>query len=236
MSVWHFFFISALAVAFLVFLFLSKKEKIQYKIAIPIFAFATLGGIYGAELWSIIKGSANTFNMKSFLLFQASHSWYGGLLSGILIVSVSSMILRVNNFQILDALYPGVTAGISLGRIGCFFAGCCPGEICESEVFKIFNYRHPFALYDSLINLGIFFFLFKRINSKNIKSQGEVFFSGLILYGISRFLLEYVRINPRVIFGFSAPQIVSCALIIYSTASLVIIRARKANLKMSLNY
>ncbi len=56
--------------------------------------------------------------------------FYGGLIFGILTVLVYTLVRRVPVFPFLDALAPAVAVGLAFGRVGCFMAGCCWGDLC----------------------------------------------------------------------------------------------------------
>lgn len=59
--------------------------------------------------------------------------FYGGLIFGLLAAVLYSKAASLPLANLLDALAPGVAAGLALGRIGCFMAGCCWGDICVSR-------------------------------------------------------------------------------------------------------
>lgn len=67
--------------------------------------------------------------------------FYGGMIFGILTVLIYAAVRRVSLFKLMDALAPALALGLGFGRIGCFMAGCCWGDICVSPetVAKISN-------------------------------------------------------------------------------------------------
>jgi phosphatidylglycerol---prolipoprotein diacylglyceryl transferase len=70
---------------------------------------------------------------------------------------------------------------------------------------------HPTPIYEFFIFIGIACFLW-WMGSKSLKgpkATGEIFANYLILTGIARFLIEFIRINPRSFFGFSNAQAAS---------------------------
>ncbi len=52
------------------------------------------------------------------------------------------------------------------------------------------------------------------LRKKVSASPGRIFYLYLILAGASRFLVEFIRINPRVLFGLSEAQLISAAMMI----------------------
>ena len=75
-------------------------------------------------------------------------------------------------------------------------------------------YVHPTQLYEFFIYVIIFFYLSKI--RENIKYDGLVMFEYLFLAGMSRFLIEFIRLNPKYIFNFSGAQIISLIMIFVS--------------------
>jgi phosphatidylglycerol:prolipoprotein diacylglycerol transferase len=72
---------------------------------------------------------------------------------------------------------------------------------------------HPTPLYEFFIWMIIAAFLW-RLGSKALKDPipaGRIFCGYLILTGIARFLIEFIRINPRSFFGMSNAQTASVA-------------------------
>ena len=73
-------------------------------------------------------------------------------------------------------------------------------------------YVHPTQIYEFLIYIIIFFYLI-IIRSKN-RINGFIMFEYLFLAGISRFIIEFLRLNPKYIFGLTGAQIISLIMII----------------------
>lgn len=71
---------------------------------------------------------------------------------------------------------------------------------------------HPTPIYELI--LGIIIFAFLWMKRKSIKKDGKLFFMYLIFSGVARFFIEFIRINPRILFGLSEAQIISLLLII----------------------
>ena len=79
----------------------------------------------------------------------------------------------------------------------------------NSEVFKV----HPTQLYESAVGILLFFFLWSR--RKKNQRAGTMFFSYLLLAGIERFSIEFLRTNEKYLFDtFSGAQMISFLMII----------------------
>jgi phosphatidylglycerol:prolipoprotein diacylglycerol transferase len=70
---------------------------------------------------------------------------------------------------------------------------------------------HPAPIYESLLYLTIFAIIWSMRG--RAKFEGELLCLYLILAGAARFLVEFVRINPRVLWGLSEAQLISIPMI-----------------------
>ncbi len=77
--------------------------------------------------------------------------------------------------------------------------------------------RHPTPIYESALYLAVFLVL--RRMQKRTRVEGRVFYIFLMLYGASRFLVEFLRINPRLLLGLSDAQLISLVMMIAGGAS-----------------
>ena len=89
----------------------------------------------------------------------------------------------------------------------------------ESEQNSIISV-HPTQLYEFTLTVAIFYFLWSRRN--NVKIAGSLFFLYLILAGIERFAIEFIRTNEKYLFEiFSGSQIISLIMIIIGSYFLI---------------
>jgi phosphatidylglycerol---prolipoprotein diacylglyceryl transferase len=56
--------------------------------------------------------------------------FYGGFLFGLLTVVIYARLARLSLGNLLDVFAPGLALGLAIGRVGCFMAGCCWGDLC----------------------------------------------------------------------------------------------------------
>ena len=71
---------------------------------------------------------------------------------------------------------------------------------------------HPTPIYELILGIVIFAILWRK--RKSIKDDGKIFFLYLILSGIARFFIEFIRLNPRIAVGLSEAQLISLLMII----------------------
>jgi phosphatidylglycerol:prolipoprotein diacylglycerol transferase len=90
----------------------------------------------------------------------------------------------------------------SIGKIGCFLAGCCYGIYYNGPFNVVYNYSYsapaevrlfPIQLLESIVFLVIFIYFYLNSNKKSNK----VLFIGKAIFicGISKFLLDYLRMS-----------------------------------------
>jgi len=123
--------------------------------------------------------------------------WFGGFLGATAACLAFIKIKKLPLGETFDLLVPYVALGQSLGRIGCFFNGCCYGKPWD---FGIFFPVHgatlfPSQLVDSFTLLIIFVVL--KIVSMKKKKTGMVFAFSFVLFGLQRFLMEFIRGDER---------------------------------------
>jgi phosphatidylglycerol:prolipoprotein diacylglycerol transferase len=167
-------------------------------------------------------------------LARSGGVFYGGL---VLAVLVGIWYVRKHHLPVWttgDLAAPGIALGYAVGRMGCFFAGCCWGAqtdvpwaitftdpIANEVVGTPLNVPlHPTQVYESLSGLAIFL-LILAFERKGRPFAGRTFWGYILLYGVSRFVIEYFRGDPRgVNAGFSTSQWISIVLVPLSIAML----------------
>lgn len=174
--------------------------------------YMVLAGIVGAKVLLIINDfsfyTTHPSEIFNLAFVQAAGVFYGGVL-GALITAVWYM--RSNRMPALrtcDAFAPGLALGHSIGRLGCFAAGCCYGKptshwwgvtftnpLAAQYVGTPLNVAlQPTQLFESAFELLNFFFLLWLYKRK--KFEGQIIGSYLFLYGIWRYFSEFIRDDP----------------------------------------
>lgn len=176
---------------------------------------AAVGGLAGARLWEALKeperSIGNPFDVTG------GSAWYGGFLTATLLTLLLLRWLRLPILRTLDLMVPAVCLGQVLGRLGCFFSGCCFGILTTVPWGVILPGSHfpvpvhPTPLYEAGSYLMIFFALMFLLHPR--KKDGVVFASYAILAGTARFLVEFLRVNPRIVLGLTEAQVISTFLI-----------------------
>jgi phosphatidylglycerol:prolipoprotein diacylglycerol transferase len=216
-----------------------RRYGLDEEVASSMVVAAALGGIIGAKVYyAILLGDWH-------LLFdRAGLVWYGGLIGGFL---ACSWIVWRNELDFLttaDAAAPALSIGYALGRIGCFLVGDDYGgptnawygmafpkgappttayelrrfgvsvdpSIPGDQVLKV----HPTQIYESLAALAMFAILM-RLN-RSAHRRGLAWGLFLVMLGIERFLVEFVRAkDDRFLGPFTVAQLISVLLVIAGT-------------------
>ncbi len=144
--------------------------------------------------------------LQVFAIWKGGLVFYGGLVCAAIAAAWFARAKRMPLLGTLDIAAPALALGQSLGRLGCFFAGCCYGAECHLPWAVTFTDArglaplgvplHPTQLYASLSNLAIFAVLFFALRPRQ-RFEGQLFGSYLVLYPAARFLIEFFRDDPR---------------------------------------
>jgi len=204
--------------------------------------YLIIAALVGAKLMLVIVDFkyffANPSELKS--LVSAGGVFYGGLI-GALITAI--VLVRRYNFRIwttADLFAPGIALGHVIGRLGCLMAGCCYGRPTDVPWGITFTNPdaatnvgtplgiplHPTQLYDAGAELLILILLLVT-ERRGRPFEGRTFWLYMLLYGISRFIIEFFRGDDRgVMMGVSTSQFVSLIVVPLSVVMLIRLRAR----------
>lgn len=195
--------------------------------------WAAVGGLLGARLFFWVEEWQSFLADPWPLVFTgAGFTWYGGLIGGVAAVALCSRRHGVPWLVVMDAVAPAIALGHGIGRIGCHLAGdgdwgpptTLPWGVAYPQAIVGWDYPpgvrvHPSALYETIAYGLIFALLWSRRTAPH--QTGSLFWGYLLLAGIARFLLEFVRVNPPLLFGLSQAQVISVVLVAVSVVMFV---------------
>ena len=172
-------------------------------------------------------------------LARSGGVFYGGLIAG---VSVALWYIRRHRMPLwttTDVFAPGIALGHVVGRLGCLMAGCCFGR--PTSVAWAITFRdpaaaatvgtplgvplHPTQLYEAGAEAAILAILFS-FERRGRPFPGRTFWTYILLYGLSRFAIEFFRGDNRgIVFGtVSTSQFVSILLVPLAIVMLVLLK------------
>lgn len=202
-------------------------------------ALLALAGLFGAKLWHVLESPRELLDAPLVLLFsRTGFAWYGGFLAGTLMFFYFARRYKIALPTLMDAAAPAAALGYAVGRIGCLLSGDgdygrptnLPWAMSFPEGLVPTTERvHPTPIYEFLACTLIFFFLWK-LGGKAGRPPGEVVARFFILMGLERFLVEFIRINPDVLFGLSNAQLASVAAMVAGIVWLAQLRPRVGRL------
>src|SRR5262245_40975552 len=170
--------------------------------------YIIISALVGAKLLLLVT-DFQTFKNNPAELFNLLRE--GGVFYGGLIVAVSVALLYIRKvglplWMTCDVFAPGIALGHVIGRFGCFFAGCCWGK--ETHVPWAITFTNPFAaanvgtplnvplhptqLYEAGAEFLILMFLLAT-EGRGRKFAGRTFWLYMLLYAVSRFVIEFYR-------------------------------------------
>lgn len=176
--------------------------------------------------------------------FQAGFAWYGGLLAGILMLLLQGVLAKPNGLRggraalrMLDLAAPAAALGYGVGRIGCLTSGDGDYGINTTLPWGVHMSRfalvppnppdalvQPTPVYEFLFGAALFWWLWRR----GRKAQPLGFITGeyLCISGIGRFLVEFVRVNPKIYFHhtFSNAQVAALGSVLFGLLMMLVTR------------
>jgi phosphatidylglycerol:prolipoprotein diacylglycerol transferase len=207
----------------------SANAETEMLIAIP-----CLVGLAGAKLYHVLESPAEFFAHPLALLFSPfGFAWFGGLLAGFAAFVWIGRRQHIPLLTLLDAGSPAAALGYGIGRIGCFLSGdgdygvptSLPwGMSFPNGLVPTTERVHPTPIYELIVACAIAWFLWriydrqKPAPGKKVTPAGAIFALYLVLTGLARFLVEFIRINPRSFLGMSNAQTASLASMIAGVA------------------
>lgn len=196
------------------------------------------------------QGFLNTL-LAVFYWFRGGFAWFGGFVAGITTLLLIARKNGINLPTMLDLSSSAAAIGYAVGRIGCLTSGdgdygmpthlpwgmAFPNGtepttgingICLRSGWPENCAVHPTPIYEFIVMMLVFWYIWRRGKRalQHPLAPGVIVGEFLILSGLERFLVEFLRINPRVIFGMSNAQFTALLSIVAGIALLVIVRRR----------
>jgi phosphatidylglycerol:prolipoprotein diacylglycerol transferase len=211
--------------------------------AVGMVAVAVVVGILGAKLWHVID-TPDEFRYQGWRVLwdSAGFAWYGGLIFGLSALLFQGWRAKIGALRTLDLAAPAAAIGYGLGRIGCFLSGDgCYGIPIQPVHLLGMTFRswgisfphgiepvfvpvYPTPLYELTAGLLIGAWLWWRLGKAH--STGAILGQYLLLTGTARFLVEFIRRNPKILWGLSNAQLASAGTAIAGIALLAWVATR----------
>jgi phosphatidylglycerol:prolipoprotein diacylglycerol transferase len=198
---------------------LGKPVDYAYEMAFA----AMIGGLIGSRVYFIIQNYSQVKHDLLGSLFSGSGLvWYGGVIGGAIAVIGWAIWRGMFSLALLDLASVPLAMGYAIGRIGCQISG--DGDYGKPSALPwAMSYRHgtvptppgvkvqPTPIYETLA-MGLIAWWLWRMRDRF--RPGALFAFYLLLAGLERLLVEFVRRNHHVLAGLTAPQLESVGLMI----------------------
>jgi phosphatidylglycerol:prolipoprotein diacylglycerol transferase len=236
-----------LAVSYLLGLYVARRRAGRMELdnarVLDLGIYIIIAALVGAKLLLLIV-DFNTLSRSPadlLSLAQSAGVFYGGLVLAIAVGFWFMLRHALPMWTTCDAFAPGIALGHVTGRVGCLAAGCCYGTATTVPWAVTFTsplaaanvgtplgvHLHPTQLYEAGAELAIFALLLVG-ERRGHGFAGRTFWSYLLLYALSRFVIEFFRGDPRgtVFDTLSTSQVVSLILAPVSIAMLILLSRR----------
>ena len=231
----------------------AKSRGLDPNRTLDLGIYIIISALVGAKLLLLITDFKSfTADPRELLtLARSGGVFYGGLIVAVIVALWYIRRVGLPLWTTCDVFAPGIALGHVVGRFGCLFAGCCYGKpttrpwgITFTDPFAAANVGtplgvalHPTQLYEAGAELLILIVLLVT-ERKGRPFPGRTFWLYMLLYAISRFIIEFYRGDDRGTVGmFSTSQFISIVLAPLAIVMLVYLsrvvtpepkRARKA--------
>jgi phosphatidylglycerol:prolipoprotein diacylglycerol transferase len=180
--------------------------------------------------------------------FQAGFAWFGGMLAGIAMLMWQGRQARPDGLtgwkagvRMLDLAAPAAAIGYGVGRIGCLTSG--DGDYGKVTTLPwgvhlradalvpvralvpdapLNAMVQPTPIYEFLFALVLGWFLWRL--GRRARPIGWLTGVYLVLSGLGRFLVEFVRLNPRLYWGMSNAQVAALGSVLVGLIVMVVTR------------
>jgi phosphatidylglycerol:prolipoprotein diacylglycerol transferase len=231
----------------------AQKRGLDANRILDLGIYIIISALVGAKLLLLITDFKSfTADPRELLtLARSGGVFYGGLIVAVVVALWYIRRVGLPLWTTCDVFAPGIALGHVIGRFGCLFAGCCYGKpttkpwgITFTDPFAAANVGtplgqplHPTQLYEAGAEFLILMVLLAT-ERKGRPFPGRTFWLYMLLYAISRFIIEFYRDDARGMVGmFPTSQFISIILAPLAIVMLVYLsrvvtpepkRARKA--------
>lgn len=196
-----------------------RKYQEDEALAEQLVTWAAFGGIIGARILYVVSFPQGLSQDPLGTIFGgAGFVYYGGFIGG---AGAVCFLLHRNKKSILlfsDLIAPSLAIGYAVGRIGCQLSGDgdygMPTSLPWGLQYPLgvvptdLGVRvHPAPIYESLLALALCFILLAERVQQYLSYRGQIFGLYLIGAAFSRYIIEFIRIEPVVAFGLTQAQI-----------------------------
>jgi len=218
----------------------SKRKNLDIYFTLEVVLLAILSELVGGKILFLIEHwDAFLADPIYMAIIPSGSTFYGGFILGFIVFYIYLKRKKIPFLFAADTVAPSLAVAYALGRMGCHLSGDGDYGIPTNLPWAV-NYEHgtmppsimfrgtdiaktypggvvpdntplhPTSVYEFIAALIIFTVLWK--NRKKTWANGKLFSLYLILTSVSRFLVEFIRLNPKILSGLTEAQIISIVL------------------------
>lgn len=200
-----------------------RRRGYDRELAQPLTLAGAVAGFAGAKLYYLAENASSLTAMD---FGGMGFTWYGGMIGGAIGVLVVARRRAIPAAAMAGMAAIPLAVAYGIGRIGCLLAGDGtygkPSDLpwamsFPDGVMPTLQRVHPTPAYETLAAFAIALLLWRLRDRLTPLALFAVF---TVLFGLARFLVEFVRINDRVLAGLSQPQLWSLGLVAIGLALL----------------
>jgi phosphatidylglycerol:prolipoprotein diacylglycerol transferase len=225
-----------------------RRRAINPDFATALVLWAAVGGLAGARLYDVLDNWRMYMADPVAIIWSGSgFVWFGGFLGGIAAAYFVARHYRLSFLMAADMAGPALAIGQALGRIGCHLSGdgdwglpsTLPWAVAYPKAIVGWNGHtvlkldahgnlvsgffpgvrvHPTPIYEAILYTLVFAVLWSLRG--RIRVDGRLFYLYLVLLGACRFMVEFLRVNPRVLWGLSEAQLISAVMMVVGVVAL----------------
>lgn len=218
-----------------------ERRKLAKNLSTEVTLLAIVFGIVGAKLFHLFENWSEFLSDPMMAFSPGGLTFYGGLILSIIAIWIFLKRKKIPFLLVADAVSPALILAYGIGRIGCHLSGdgdygiptnlpwgvdYSHGTVPPHYMFQGTEWAkqypngifpdttplHPTPIYEFLLCVIIFAVLWK-LRTKEW-ALGKLFMLYLIFAGLERFVIEFIRLNPRILFDFTEAQVISIVMII----------------------
>jgi phosphatidylglycerol:prolipoprotein diacylglycerol transferase len=181
---------------------IARRVKMAAEIVVDLGIAVLVAGIVGARLAYVLLHYSDYAGDWAgvFRIWDGGLTYFGALALGVPAGALFARLRRTRFLLLSDVAAPGIALGYGIARIGCLLHGCCYGKPAhflgirihpDGDMSRLIGPVHPTQIYSALAafaTAGILIWLWRRR-----RWDGVVFITYAMLYGLYRFLIEFLR-------------------------------------------
>ena len=218
----------------------AAKRSVPTDVAADLVFWCMLGGIGGARLLYVLQNWNAEFSGRWLEALRIDHGglvFYGGLIGASVVLALVCARKAVSLAVAADLIAPALALGHAIGRLGCFLNGCCFGRPWDhagavqyapppatgvlyvqqgqgklAELATVPLPVFPIQLVSTAVNIAIFLVLL-LVLERRVRRPGQLFTLYVMLYAVSRFVVEFGRGDYLDLVGLITPAQLICMIL-----------------------